>query len=121
RDTLVWLVQKLEGLGFTDRIARIHGGMDYRERERQMEFFRRAHDRDGAQYLIATDAAGEGLNLQFCWLMANYDVPWNPARLEQRLGRIHRYGQRHDPVRIVNLLAGKTREGRVLEALLEKL
>ena len=50
----------------------------------------------GAKYLIGTDAAGEGVNLQFCWLMVNYDVPWNPARLEQRMGRIHRYGQKHD-------------------------
>src|SRR5262249_30720191 len=66
-------------------------------------------------------AAGEGINLQFCWLMVNYDVPWNPARLEQRMGRIHRYGQKHDPVVIVNLVAGKTREGRVLKTLLEKL
>ena len=63
---------------------------------------------------------GEGINLQFCRLMVNYDIPWNPARLEQRMGRIHRYGQRHD-VRIVNLIAGKTREGRVLGVLLDKL
>ena len=70
---------------------------------------------------MATDAAGEGINLQFCWLMVNYDVPWNPARLEQRMGRIHRYGQKHDPVIIVNLLAGQTREGRVIKKLLEKL
>lgn len=121
RDTLVRIVERLEAMGFTDKVARIHGGMDYRERERQVEHFRGAHDRDGAQYLVATDAAGEGINLQFCWLMVNYDVPWNPARLEQRLGRIHRYGQKHDPVVVANLLAGKTREGRVLKTLLEKL
>ena len=60
---------------------------------------------------MATDAAGEGINLQFCWLMVNYDIPWNPARLEQRMGRIHRYGQSHDPVVIVNLVAASTREG----------
>ena len=53
--------------------------------------------------------------------MVNYDIPWNPARLEQRMGRIHRYGQRHDPVVIINLVAGKTREGRVIKVLLEKL
>ena len=70
---------------------------------------------------MATDAAGEGINLQFCWLMVNYDIPWNPARLEQRMGRIHRYGQKHDPVVIVNLVAGRTREGRVLRTLLDKL
>ena len=70
---------------------------------------------------MATDAAGEGINLQFCWLMVNYDIPWNPARLEQRMGRIHRYGQSHDPVVIINLVAGSTREGRVLKTLLDKL
>ena len=53
--------------------------------------------------------------------MVNYDIPWNPARLEQRMGRIHRYSQKHDPVIILNLVAGKTREGRVLKTLLEKL
>ena len=95
--------------------------MDYRERERQVAFFRRSATEGGANYLVATDAAGEGINLQFCWLMVNYDIPWNPARLEQRMGRIHRYGQKHDPVVIVNLVAGETREGRVLKTLLEKL
>ncbi len=98
----------------------IHGGLDYREREAQVELFRRPREDGGANCLVATDAAGEGINLQFCWLMVNYDVPWNPARLEQRMGRIHRYGQRHDPVVIVNLLAGETREGRLLKTLLEK-
>ncbi len=121
RDTAESLVHRLEGLGFTGRVALIHGGLDYREREAQVELFRRPSEQGGASYLVATDAAGEGINLQFCWLMANYDVPWNPARLEQRMGRIHRYGQQHDPVVIVNIIAGETREGRVLTVLLEKL
>ncbi|MBI2216635.1 MAG: DUF3883 domain-containing protein [Candidatus Rokubacteria bacterium] len=121
RDTLDWLTRRLEAMGFTDQIASIHGGMDYREREKQVEFFRRPTPEGGARYLVATDAAGEGINLQFCWLMVNYDIPWNPARLEQRLGRIHRYGQKHDPVVILNLVAGGTREGRVLKTLLDKL
>ena len=121
RDTAEFLVRRLEGLGFTGQVALIHGGLDYREREAQVELFRRPADRGGASYLVATDAAGEGINLQFCWLMANYDVPWNPARLEQRMGRIHRYGQVRDPVVIVNLLASETREGRVLKVLLDKL
>ena len=121
RDTAEFLVRRLEGLGFTGRVALIHGGLDYREREAQVELFRRPADRGGTSYLVATDAAGEGINLQFCWLMANYDVPWNPARLEQRMGRIHRYGQTRDPVVIVNLIAGETREGRVLKVLLDKL
>jgi superfamily II DNA/RNA helicase len=121
RDTAEFLVRRLEGLGFTGQVALIHGGLDYREREAQVELFRRPLDEGGANYLVATDAAGEGINLQFCWLMVNYDVPWNPARLEQRMGRIHRYGQKRDPVIIVNLIAGETREGRVLKTLLDKL
>ncbi|MDP2959683.1 MAG: helicase-related protein, partial [Longimicrobiales bacterium] len=121
RDTLWFLVRRLEGLGFTGQIAQIHGAMDYREREVQVELFRKPVDQGGARYLVATDAAGEGINLQFCWLMVNYDIPWNPARLEQRMGRIHRYGQKHDPVVITNIVAGKTREGRVLRTLLQKL
>ena len=117
RDTVDYLMRRLEGLGFSGQVAQIHGGMAWPEREAQVEFFRRS---GGARYLVATDAAGEGINLQFCRLMVNYDVPWNPARLEQRMGRIHRYGQRHD-VRIVNLVAGGTHEGRVLQVLLAKL
>jgi len=121
RDTLTFLFRRLEGLGFAGKVAQIHGGMDYQEREEQIEFFRKSTEEGGATYLIATDAAGEGINLQFCWLMVNYDIPWNPARLEQRMGRIHRYGQQHDPVVILNLVARGTREGRVLETLLEKM
>ena len=121
RDTAHFLIRRLEGLGFTGQIASIHGGLPYRERERQVEFFRRPASEGGADFLVATDAAGEGINLQFCWLMVNYDIPWNPARLEQRMGRIHRYGQSHDPVVIVNLVAASTREGRVLKTLLDKL
>jgi len=121
RDTLDFLVARLEALGFTGQVAQIHGGMDYKEREDQIAFFRKAAHEGGARYLVATDAAGEGINLQFCWLMVNYDIPWNPARLEQRMGRIHRYGQTHDPVVIINLVSTNTREGRVLKILLEKL
>ena len=121
RDTADFLVRRLESLGFTGQVALIHGGLPYQERERQVEFFRRPEAEEGANFLVATDAAGEGINLQFCWLMVNYDIPWNPARLEQRMGRIHRYGQTHDPVVVVNLVAGSTREGRVLKTLLDKL
>src|SRR6059036_2564683 len=95
--------------------------MNYQEREEQVAAFRKPVEQGGAKYLVATDAAGEGINLQVCWLMVNYDVPWNPARLEQRMGRVHRYNQQHDPVIIINLVAGKTREGRVLRTLLDKL
>lgn len=121
RDTLEYLVQRLSGMGHTGQIAQIHGGMNYLERQEQVERFRRSHDDGGARFMICTDAAAEGINLQFCWIMINFDVPWNPARLEQRMGRIHRYGQQHDPVRIINLVAPKTREGLVLQTLLKKL
>ena len=117
RDTVDFLVRRIEGLGYSDQVAVIHGGMRWPEREEQVERFRQPH---GARFLVATDAAGEGINLQFCRLMVNYDIPWNPARLEQRMGRIHRYGQKRD-VRVVNLVAGATHEGRVLKVLLDKL
>jgi len=121
RDTLDFIVQSLEAMGFAGRVARIHGAMDYLERQEQIAFFDKPTVDGGAAYMICTDAAGEGINLQrACWLMVNYDIPWNPARLEQRMGRIHRYKQTHE-VRIINLVAGRTREGRVLKTLLDKL
>lgn len=131
RDTLDYLIQRFEALGYTGQIAHIHGGMDVEERERQRIFFmspemRRSQgiknpDDPSARIMLATDAAGEGINLQFAWIMINFDIPWNPARLEQRMGRLHRFGQKHPEVRIFNLVAEKTREGDVLSVLLEKL
>lgn len=117
RDTLDFLMGRLEGKGLTGQVAHIHGGMDFREREAQVAFFK---DPQGARVCVATDAAGEGINLQFCWLLINYDIPWNPARIEQRMGRVHRYKQTH-PVLLFNLVTPDTREGRVLKVLLEKL
>jgi len=76
--------------------------------------------RESCQVLVATEAAGEGINLQFCWLMINYDIPWNPVRLEQRMGRIHRYGQEKDCL-IFNFVTTNTREGRVLHKLFERI
>lgn len=131
RDTLDYLRQRFEALGYTGQIASIHGGMDVEEREQQRNFFmplelRQSPKNDltggrSARIMIATDAAGEGINLQFAWLMVNFDIPWNPARLEQRMGRLHRFGQKHEEVRIFNLVAEKTREGDVLTILLNKL
>ncbi len=115
RDTLEFLVDRLQGKGLTGKIAHIHGGMPYPERDKQVEFFR-----DEARVMVATDAAGEGINLQFCWLMVNYDIPWNPARVEQRMGRVHRYKQQHDVV-LLNMVSHNTREGRALKTLLDKL
>jgi superfamily II DNA or RNA helicase len=112
RDTLNYL---LENLGEDFDVAVIHGGMKLAERIEQERAFR-----EHAQIMIATEAAGEGINLQFCHLMVNYDIPWNPNRLEQRMGRIHRIGQTED-VHIFNLVAGNTREGYVLATLLRKM
>jgi len=113
KDTLFALKRKLESWGFPPAV--IHGGLNLQARIEQERYFR-----DHAQVLIGTDAAGEGLNLQFCRLMLNFDLPWNPNRLEQRMGRIHRYGQKRDCY-VFNMLYTETREGRVLERLMEKL
>ena len=131
RDTLVHLHKRFEELGYGEQIAVIHGGMPVEEREQQRIFFMPVEVRREqglhhpstrhARIMLATDAAGEGINLQFAWLMVNYDIPFNPARLEQRMGRLHRFGMRHSEVRIFNLVAEGTREGRVLEILLRKL
>ncbi len=113
RETLEYLAEKLRAWGYS--VATLHGGMSLDDRIRAEHQFR-----EHAQVMISTEAGGEGINLQFCSLMVNYDIPWNPNRLEQRMGRIHRYGQQKE-VHIYNLVAGDTREGKVLRALFEKL
>jgi hypothetical protein len=120
KDTLDYLVERLRSWGF--RVGTIHGGMKSGSRD---ESGTRLHAeqqfREGAiQMLVATEAAGEGINLQVCNILFNYDIPWNPNRLEQRMGRIHRYGQRKDCL-IFNFVATNTIEGRILQRLLEKL
>jgi SNF2 family DNA or RNA helicase len=86
---------KLREWGLT--VTQIHGGMKIGDRDTPgTRIFAERDFRESAQVLVATEAAGEGINLQFCWLMINYDIPWNPVRLEQRMGRIHRYGQDKD-------------------------
>jgi superfamily II DNA or RNA helicase len=103
------------------RTTQIHGGMKIGDRDTPgSRIYAEREFREDAQVLVATEAAGEGINLQFCWFMINYDIPWNPVRLEQRMGRIHRYGQEHDCL-IFNFVAINTREGRVLAKLLERL
>ena len=102
-------------------VTQIHGGMKIGDRDTPgSRIYAEREFREEAQILVATEAAGEGINLQFCWLMINYDIPWNPVRLEQRMGRIHRYGQEHDCL-IFNFVAINTREGRVLQKLLGRL
>jgi superfamily II DNA or RNA helicase len=102
-------------------ITQIHGSMKIGDRDTVgSRIYAEREFREQAQVLAATEAAGEGINLQFCWFLINYDIPWNPVRLEQRIGRIHRYGQEHDCL-IFNFVAVNTREGRVLQKLLERL
>ncbi len=119
RDTLNYVREHLGKWGYTT--CEIHGGMNPHERKRAQEAFRTQ-----VQICVATEAAGEGINLQFCHLMINYDMPWNPTRLEQRLGRIHRIGQR-DECYAFNFVATEGEsgdsivEGRILQRLLEKL
>ena len=118
RDTLNYLEGRITTLlGRKQSVVMIHGGMGREERLKAQESFR--HDPE-VQVLLATDAAGEGINLQRAHLMVNYDLPWNPNRLEQRFGRIHRIGQT-EVCHLWNLIADGTREGDVYRKLLEKL
>lgn len=118
RDTLNYLVNQITTLiGRAEAVVTIHGGMGREERKKSEESFKQDVN---VQVLIATDAAGEGINLQRAHLMVNYDLPWNPNRLEQRFGRIHRIGQT-EVCHLWNLVAGETREGDVYLSLLKKL
>ncbi len=118
RDTLNYLQARIATLlGAASAVVVIHGSMSREDRAKTQEAFR--HDPQ-VQVLLATDAAGEGINLQRAHLMVNYDLPWNPNRLEQRFGRIHRIGQT-EVCHLWNLVAEETREGDVYRRLLEKL
>ena len=118
RDTLGYLHDRITSLlGRVESVVSIHGGVGREDRLKTQEAFR--HDPQ-VQVLLATDAAGEGINLQRAHLMVNYDLPWNPNRLEQRFGRIHRIGQT-EVCHLWNLVADETREGDVYRKLLEKL
>ena len=118
RDTLHYLANKIRSLLFSEEsVVTIHGGMLRDERRKMEELFKQDKE---ARILIATDAAGEGINLQRAHLMVNYDLPWNPNRLEQRFGRIHRIGQT-EVCHLWNLVSRETREGMVFQLLLTKL
>lgn len=118
RDTLRYLSDKIRNLfGSDESVVTIHGGMLRDERRKVEELFKQDKN---VRILIATDAAGEGINLQRAHLMVNYDLPWNPNRLEQRFGRIHRIGQT-EVCHLWNLVSKETREGMVFQRLFEKL
>lgn len=118
KDTLDYLADRIRGLlGRHNAVECIHGGVSRQRRHQIKDIF--AQDKD-CRVLIATDAAGEGLNLQCAHLMVNYDLPWNPNRIEQRFGRIHRIGQT-EVCHLWNLVAEGTREGAVFTRLLDKI
>lgn len=118
KDTLNYLAVKIRGLmGTEESVVMIHGGVKREDRRKVQELFR---NDPLVRVLLATDAAGEGVNLQNANLMVNYDLPWNPNRLEQRFGRIHRIGQT-EVCHLWNLVAKETREGAVFQRLFEKL
>src|SRR5437588_3160300 len=118
KDTLNYLAQRIRDLiGNHDAVVTIHGGMGREKRRNAQEAF--TQDKD-VVVLVATDAAGEGINLQRAHLMVNYDLPWNPNRIEQRFGRVHRIGQT-EVCHLWNLVAEDTREGQVFTRLFEKL
>ncbi|PLY13645.1 MAG: RNA helicase [Sedimenticola sp.] len=118
KDTLNYLVGRIRGmLGNPEAVITIHGGVNRDDRRKAQEEFRNNRD---VQVLVATDAAGEGVNLQNANLMVNYDLPWNPNRLEQRFGRIHRIGQT-EVCHLWNLIASETREGEVFQRLFDKI
>lgn len=118
RDTLHYLITRIgDMLGNPESVVTIHGGINRDERRKVQEEFR---NNPNVLVLIATDAAGEGVNLQNASLMVNYDLPWNPNRLEQRFGRIHRIGQT-EVCHLWNIVANETREGAVFQKLFDKL
>ena len=118
KDTLRYLAEQIRSLfGNDESVVTIHGGMLRDERRKVEELFKQDKN---VRILIATDAAGEGINLQRAHLMVNYDLPWNPNRMEQRFGRIHRIGQT-EVCHLWNLVASETREGMVFQRLFEKL
>jgi superfamily II DNA or RNA helicase len=118
KDTMVYLIEQIRTLiGRDEAVVAIHGGVGREDRRKIQNLF--TQDKD-VRVLVATDAAGEGLNLQRAHLMVNYDLPWNPNRIEQRFGRIHRIGQK-EVCHLWNLVAANTREGEVFQRLLQKI
>lgn len=113
RDTLSYLLDLLKKEGFNP--VTIHGEMPMGKRRETEDLFKS----EAVNLMVATDAAGEGINLQFCHIMVNYDLPWNPNRIDQRIGRLHRYGQKRD-VKVHNLFICNTREGEILARLMQK-
>ncbi len=116
RPTLAYLYRKLKTLG--EKVALIHGGIDIENRWKEIERFK---DPKGCRILLASEVGSEGIDLQFCRMLINYDLPWNPMRVEQRIGRIDRVGQKAERLSIINFKISGTIEERIFERLHEKL
>lgn len=115
-ETLKFLREELGKLYQIEKIATVKGG-SLEDKIAAIESFWKS---DGAQFLVSTSAGGEGINLQVCHILFNYDLPWNPMAVEQRIGRIHRYGQR-DTAQVYNLVAEDTVEEHIYSLLEQKL
>ena len=120
RRTLETVVEQLRQWGF-DAIG-FHGGMNIQQKEAAVATFRgdEAAEGEGVRVMVSTESGAEGRNLQFCHQLINYDLPWNPMRVEQRIGRLHRLGQQHD-VTIFNLSCNETIEAHIIELLARKI
>ena len=116
KDTLDYIKRRLAHYTSVD----IHGGIPFKKRIKAMADFWIPLNEGGPRVMLATEAAGEGIDLEIATVLVNYDIPWNPNRLEQRMGRIHRIGQQK-PVIFINIVAEDTREGYVLTKLFDKL
>jgi SNF2 family DNA or RNA helicase len=118
RQTLEAIVSQLEQAGISAQA--FHGGLDIRQKEAAIARFRQEEAEGGARVLVSTESGAEGRNLQFCHQLINYDLPWNPMRVEQRIGRLHRLGQEHD-VTIFNLSCHETIEAHIIDLLARKI
>ncbi|MEZ4615860.1 MAG: C-terminal helicase domain-containing protein [Caldilineaceae bacterium] len=118
RQTLEIIVQQLTAWGIS--IVGFHGGMNIDQKEAAVAAFRGDDPKHEVRVMISTESGAEGRNLQFCHQLINYDLPWNPMRVEQRIGRLHRLGQEHD-VAIFNLSCNETIEAHVIELLARKI
>jgi SNF2 family DNA or RNA helicase len=118
RQTLEAIVNQLQEWGIAAQ--GFHGGMDIRQKEAAVARFKEDEDDGGARVLVSTESGAEGRNLQFCHQLINYDLPWNPMRVEQRIGRLHRLGQEKD-VTIFNLSCHETIESHIIELLARKI
>lgn len=111
--TLEFLYESLKDMGY--KVSVIHGGMNWRERDESIEYFRTDGD-----ILVSTDSGGEGYNFQFCRMVINFDLPWNPMKIEQRIGRVHRLGQKKEVI-VFNLSTKETVEEHIIEILAKKI